>query len=65
MSKYDDLAAASNALNQAAHHNANTPVDVNDPASVERKQATGRAAGTAAKDFLNAWAAAKRDDNHR
>lgn len=57
MSKLDDLAAASNALRQANNKNAATPVDVHDPASVERKQATMKAAGDAAKDTLAALAA--------
>lgn len=57
MGKLDDLAAANNALQQAISKNASTPVNVHDAASVERKQATMKAAGAAAKDALAALAA--------
>lgn len=57
MGKLDDLAAANNALQQAISKTASTPVDVHDATSVERKQATMKAAGAAAKDALAALAA--------
>jgi len=57
MSKLDDLAAAANALKQATNKNSATPVDVHDPASVARKQATMAAGAAAAKDALAALAA--------
>ncbi len=54
---YNDLIAANNALQQANAKSAATPVDVNDPESVARKQAVGRVGAAAAKDALFALAA--------
>lgn len=56
MDEQDEFEGAAANLNKANIKNANTPVDVSDPASVAAKQAAGKAAGDAAKAALVALA---------